>query len=312
MKKRLLSVLAFALAVSAGAAFVLYQLIASRVKVTASNVPPTKKIFVAARDLGLGALVAERDVTSQEVIVAPSGAIEKKEDIIGRGVTSPIHQDSPFFDGMLAAKGGGAGLVALIPNGMRAFAVHVNEVAGVAGFAVAGMHVDVLVSGSGQANIGGGGPITRTVLQNIQILSAGQNFQKDAEGKPVLVQVVNLLVTPEQAELLNLAGEQRVQLSLRNPGDNDIVSTPGAALSTLFDGKPIRPLSSQTQADSPPVRVKRAPRVEPAIAAPAPAPAPVAPPHVIQVFAGDKKTESVFPASDKEREAARPVPAPHE
>ena len=75
--------------------------------------------------------------------------------------------------------------------------LRVNEVVGVAGFAVAGMHVDVLVAGvppGGSAQ--GAGSISRTLLQNISVLSAGQNYQKDAEGKPVLVQVVNLLVTP--------------------------------------------------------------------------------------------------------------------
>ena len=121
---------------------------------------------------------------------------------------------------------------------MRAFAVHVNEVVGVAGFAVAGMRVDVLVSGvprqrPRKAPIG---PVTRTLLQNIEVLSAGQNFQKDAEGKPVLVQVVNLLVTPEQAEVLNLATEQSIQLVLRNPSDKEIVKTPGASTSNLFAG----------------------------------------------------------------------------
>ena len=69
---------------------------------------------------------------------------------------------------------------------MRAFAVHVNEVVGVAGFAIAGMRVDVLVSGTppGATEGVGVGSITRTLLQNIQVLSAGQNYQKDAEGKP--------------------------------------------------------------------------------------------------------------------------------
>src|ERR1019366_10215637 len=114
----------------------------------------------------------------------------------------------------------------------------VTEVIGVAGFAVAGMRVDLLVSGSppgttAQENVGN---ITRTLLQNIQVLSAGQNYQKDAEGKPVLVQVVNLLVTPEQAEILNLATQQTIQLVLRNPADQTIVNTPGASTLNLFAG----------------------------------------------------------------------------
>src|SRR5580658_4356129 len=147
MKKRLIGVLAFALVVSAGAAFVLYQLIASRMTVGASTKPATIKVLVSARDLAPGALIQERDVRIQDYLTPPPGAILKKEDVISRGVTAPIHEDEPFYDNSLAAKGAGAGFAATIPEGMRAFAVHVNEVVGVAGFAVAGMRVDVLVSG---------------------------------------------------------------------------------------------------------------------------------------------------------------------
>src|SRR5665213_1175216 len=202
MKKRLLSVLAFALAVSAGAAFVLYQLIASKVKVGASSAPRTTRVFVASRDLALGALILERDLRSAEYLSPPAGALSKKEDLVGRGVTNPIHEDEPFFDASLAPRGAGAGFAATIPQGMRAFAVHVNEVVGVAGFAVAGMRVDILVSGLPPGSATDSlGSITRTLLQNVEVLSAGQNYQKDAEGKPVLVQVVDVLVTPAQAEV---------------------------------------------------------------------------------------------------------------
>ena len=237
MKKRLIGVLAFALAVSAGAAFVLYQLIASKMTVGASTVKPTTtKVFVAAKDLELGALITERDVITQDYLTVPAGAILKKEDIVNRGVTTPVHQDAPFYENALAPKGAGAGFASTIPTGMRAFAVHVNEVVGVAGFAVAGMHVDVLVAGSPPGATENVGSITRTLMQNVQVLSAGQNYQKDAEGKPVLVQVVNLLVTPGQAEILNLATQQTIQLVLRNPTDTTIVSTPGASTMNVFAG----------------------------------------------------------------------------
>jgi pilus assembly protein CpaB len=291
MKKRLIGVLAFALAVSAGAAFVLYQLIASRMTVGASTKPPTIKVLVANRDLGMGALVQERDVRTQEYLTPPPGALLKKEDIINRGVTAPIHEDAPFYEASLAPKGAGAGFAATIPPGMRAFAVHVNEVVGVAGFAVAGMRVDLLVSGTppGAEGAGPSGNITRTLLQNIQVLSAGQNYQKDAEGKPVLVQVVNLLVTPEQAEILNLATQQTIQLVLRNPADRTIVSTPGASTLNLFAGGIIR-----------------APRIE-AASVPPPRIAAIVPPPVapekprtitIEVFQGAKKVESTFKDPD--------------
>jgi pilus assembly protein CpaB len=104
---------------------------------------------------------------------------------------------------------------------MRAVAIRVNDVVGVAGFVVSGQRVDVLISGTppgGASN----GPKLKTLLQNIEVLSAGTNFQKDAEGKLVQVPVVNVLVTPEQAEVLSLASNQTViQLILRDPLDND-------------------------------------------------------------------------------------------
>jgi pilus assembly protein CpaB len=287
MKKRLIGVLAFALAVSAGAAFVLYQLIASKMTVGASAKPPTTNVLVASRDLELGALIQEKDVMTQEYLTPPPGAILKKEDIINRGVTSPIHQAAPFYDVALAARGAGAGFAATIPEGMRAFAVHVNEVVGVAGFAVTGMHVDLLVSGTPPGVTPEPvGPVTRTLLQNIQVLSAGQNYQKDAEGKPVLVQVVNLLVTPEQAEILNLATQQTIQLVLRNPADRAIVDTPGASTMNLFSGG--KPPAPRLEARAQPQQ-----RLAP------PAPKPLAVPQktqtvTIEVFQGEKKIESTF------------------
>lgn len=303
MKKRLLSVFAFALAVSAGAAFVLYELIASKVKAGGAPAPPpTTKVFVASRDLELGALVLEKDIRTQQYLTPPAGAMTKKEEIIGRGVVTPIHEDAPFFEKSLAPRGAGAGFAATIPKGMRAFAVHVNEVVGVAGFAVAGMRVDILVSGSPP---GGGaeslGPITRTLLQNIEVLSAGQNFQKDAEGKPVLVQVVNLLVTPEQAEILNLATDQKIQLVLRNPADQEIVKTPGAATANLFLGGVSRLPTPSSGPRLPSAARVRAPE------APVP-PKPnfdLTPRKVtVEVFAGSRKTESTF--SDAAAPAVQP------
>jgi pilus assembly protein CpaB len=147
----------------------------------------------------------------------PTGASSHKQDFIGRGVTTKIYAREAILDSRLAPKGAGGGLAATIPNGMRAVAVAVNEVVGVAGFAVAGMHVDVLISGTPPSGTGGLGT-QRTLLQNIEVLSAGQDFKKDSEGKPIAVQVVNLLVTPEQAEQLSLASHQTtIQLVLRNP-----------------------------------------------------------------------------------------------
>lgn len=288
MRKRLIGVLAFALAVSAGAAFVLYQLISSRMSVGASAKPKTIKVLVASRDLETGALIQDRDLRTQEYLAGPPGAILKKEDILNRGVIAPIHEDSPFYETSLAPKGAGAGFAATIPTGLRAFAVHVNEVIGVAGFAVPGMRVDVLVSGVPPGETGVG-TITRTLMQDIQVLSAGQNYQKDAEGKPVVVQVVNLLVTPDQAEMLTLAAQQTIQLVLRNPADRNIVSTPGASTLGLFAGGKIRmPRLDVEDENSEKRPVVETPQV-------APAPAPIKPRTVtIEIYNGNSRVESTF------------------
>jgi pilus assembly protein CpaB len=308
MNKRLISVFVFALTVSAGAAFVLYQLISSKVTAGAASHPTTKSVFVAARDLQPGALITERDITRQDYITVPDGAITKKEDILNRGVITAIHRDAPFYDGILSKQGEGAGFATIIPTGMRAFTVRVNEVIGVAGFAVAGMHVDVLVAGTPPGGSQTNGSISRTLLQDISVLSAGQNYQKDAEGKPVLVQVVNLLVTPSQAEILNLATDQRIQLVLRNPTDNVITETSGAATANLFEGGTIhisRPnVTSETDAQPKP---RRKPEM-PVVAMATPVVQPVAPPPpapktaVVEVLSGStrasvtvKKTASVSP-----------------
>lgn len=297
MNKRLISVFVFALTVSAGAAFVLYQLISSKVTAGAASHPATKSVFVASRDLQPGALITERDITKQDYITIPDGAITKKEDILNRGVIAAIHRDAPFFDGTLAKAGEGAGFATIIPPGMRAFTVRVNEVVGVAGFAVAGMHVDVLVAGTPPGGAQGAGSISRTLLQDLSVLSAGQNYQKDAEGKPVLVQVVNLLVTPAQAEILNLATDQRIQLVLRNPTDNVITDTSGAATANLFEGGAIhvpRPVVA-SDADAPAPKPRRKPEspiitMAPPVLQPVPLP-PAPKTAVVEVLSGGARSQ---------------------
>jgi pilus assembly protein CpaB len=118
------------------------------------------------------------------------------------------------------------------------------------------------------------GPKVKTLLQNIEVLSAGTDIQKDAEGKPQQVQVVNLLVTPEQAELLSLASNQtHIQLILRNPLDTQTTKPPGTAVANLFNGgNPVRP--------------------KPVAGRPAPPPTPRI--YLVEVFNGSKKTEEKF------------------
>jgi pilus assembly protein CpaB len=192
----------------------------------------TVKLVLASRDLELGTVLREGDlVLTDWPGEMPTGASSHPEDFVGRGVLNKIYAKEPILEARLAPKGAGGGFAATIPQGMRAVAVPVNQVVGVAGFVVPGIHVDVLSSGTPP---GAQGTVTRTILQNIEVLSAGQDFKKDAEGKPVAV-VVNLLVTPEQAQQLVRSSQQgTISLVLRNPLDRGVMKTPGAALEQLW------------------------------------------------------------------------------
>jgi pilus assembly protein CpaB len=128
--------------------------------------------------------------------------------------------------------------------------------------------------------------VAKTLLQNIEVLSAGQNFQKDAEGKPVQVQVVNLLVTPEQAEILSLASnETRIQLVLRNPLDTQTAKTTGVALGTLYGA-----VAKPPEAPRPPRRIAARVTLPPVLVEP---PKPAGP-VMVEVINGTKRMESKF------------------
>jgi pilus assembly protein CpaB len=302
MNQRFISVLVFAFVVAGCASLLLYRLTVSHV--TTQAAPNSTKAIVAARDLELGAVIKESDLKAAPWPGAlPANAVLKTEDVIGRGVTTAIYKGEPIVENRLAPKGAGGGLAAMIPAGMRAVAVRVNDVVGVAGFVVPGMRVDVLISGSPPSN-GSQGTLTRTLLQNIEVLSAGQEFKKDAEGKPVMVQVVNLLVTPEQAEMLSLATNQTyVQLVLRNPLDTQMAKTPGTAINELFTSTVARPRKT---AEPKMVASNRAPKpasVGPQLPPPAPKPVQPAKPQtfVMEIINGAHKSESKFEVKSEEK-----------
>jgi pilus assembly protein CpaB len=231
MDQRFVAVLVFAFIVATGAIFTLYRLTSDRQPVLAPA--PTVKLVLASRDLELGTIIRDGDLVLTDwpsEVRVPAGASSHAQDFVGRGVITKIYAHEPILEGRLAPKGAGGGFAATIPQGMRAVAVPVNEVVRLAGFAVPGMRVDVLISGTPPNGTGGLGTLTKTLLQNIEVLSAGQDFKKDAQGKPVAVEVVNLLVTPEQAQqLVQVSLQSTISLVLRNPLDRDVTKTPGGA-----------------------------------------------------------------------------------
>ncbi len=239
MNRRISTILAIAFAVALISAFLVAHLVGK--SMAAAHRLSANRVIAANTDIKLGTILTDSNLTTVEVGTVPRGAIQDKKNAIGRGVISDLYQGEPILESRLAAVGSGGGLAAAIPSGMRACAVKVDEVVGVSGFVTPGMHVDVIVSGTppGPANANDG-TLVRTVLQNLQVLSAGTDIEKDAAGKAKPVQVVNLLVTPEQAETLSLASNQtRIQLVLRNPLDTQVAQVPGNAVGNLFgEGKP--------------------------------------------------------------------------
>ena len=294
MNGRLVTVLVFALVVASAASFAVYHFLASGMK--QPTVVAQSKMLVASRNLDVGSLIKEGDL--REIPWSgdlPANALNTSAEVVGRGVVAMIYKDEPIFAPRLAGKGAGAGLAATIPMGKRAVALRVNDVVGLAGFVQPGMRVDVLISGSGPGTASSqSGVLVRTILQNIEVLSAGQKIEKNMEGKPEEAQVVNLLVSPSQAEILSLAGtETKVQLVLRNPMDTEELPSQGTSISRLFgagsDG-PSRPALEEPV--RPHIMANRRPASPPA-SPPAVAPSSPRPPETdtVEVFTGAKKSQ---------------------
>ena len=272
---------------------------------TAAPANGEKDLVVASQILPLGATIHPSHVKVVRVPqrLFPAGGFSKIEEVVDRPVVSPILEGEALVEGRLAARGSGLGMAPMIPPGMRALSVRVNDVAGVAGFVLPGMRVDVLVTGRPP---GRDDSVTTTVLQNILVLSAGQTLQADAKAQTINAPVVSLLVDPAQAEILTLANtEGHIQLVLRNSTDQQAIRPPGRALRDLFaaagHSEPLpRPMPDR------PVERARASR-EPSRPQPPPAvekPAPVLP------EASEKEEVTVIRGNVKTIETAVPKAAP--
>ncbi|MCX6630847.1 MAG: Flp pilus assembly protein CpaB, partial [Candidatus Solibacter sp.] len=166
--------------------------------------PAEKQVVVAITLIPAGTILDGASVKLRGVpeTLFPAGAFSRLEDVLERPVISAIQADEPVVEARLAVKGSGVGLGPLIPPGMRAISVRVNDVVGVAGFVLPGMRVDVLVTGRPPNR---SDTETQTVLQNITVLSAGQSIATDGKSQPITTPVVTLLVSPAEAEALTLS-----------------------------------------------------------------------------------------------------------
>ena len=238
---RTLTVVAIAVLTAAVASFAVYRAIERiperRVEIASVHV------VVAAEPIPVGTRLTEKHL---KLVAWPTrnqvdGGFTDIKQIVGRGAIVPIGTNEPVTSAKVADPAAGAGLPPVIPTGMRAISVRVNEVIGVAGFAVPGTRVDVVVTVSKDRDQA----MTRTVVSNVQVLTAGSKFDQDKskDGKPIPTSVVTLMVLPEDAERIALAqNEGKLTLALRNPLDIAPTDTRGiklAALMTPPGGQPV-------------------------------------------------------------------------
>lgn len=232
-RTRLLMIGALALAVGALVALYVYKSL--QLRSGAGNVPGTE-VIVAADDLNVGARIEDRDIRIIRIAASdlPPGAPRRKADVLNHGVILPISKGEFILPNKLAGENAGAGLPALIPPGMRAVSVRVNEVVSVAGFVTPGTRVDVLLTGTPN---GGNDPETTTVLQNVAVIASGHTLERTATGEAQNTPVITLLVSPDDAQRLTLASTQgKIQLSLRNPLDTKADDVPASSERGLYKG----------------------------------------------------------------------------
>jgi len=285
MRNRIFAVFALAIAAGGGLAYATFNAINTQpVKTVAA---PTQPVVVAASDLNLGTELKKEDLTVVNFPqgAAPEGTFARVADVVGRGLIVQLVKNEPVLPAKLASKEAGAGLPPIIPDGMRALSVRVNEVVGVAGYVLPGTRVDVVCTASPTSQPGDA--TSKLILSNVQVLTAGTRLEQDQEkGKPMQVTVVTLLVYPEQAERLALAStEGKIQLALRNPLDQGAPDTPGikpaALLGQAKAAAPARPVvaKSSTKKVVGPVTQEAAP------AAPVP---------TVEIIRGDKRSAEII------------------
>jgi pilus assembly protein CpaB len=248
----------------------------------------TQMIVVAAQPMELGTRL---DPSKLKLVPWPAGQpmegmFTSVAECTNRALVTSVAENEPILKAKLASADSGAGLSATIPEGMRAISVAVNDVIGVAGFVTPGTMVDILVTGQSVGGSNGSLDITRTILENIRVLAAGQKIEQDRDGKPQTVSVITVLVNPEDAAKLTMASTQgKIQLALRNTVDTKATNPPAVLQSNLF-------ATASQEAPPKPVVVSSAPRkVAPAPAAPALPP----PPYTVEVITGDKRETKNFP-----------------
>jgi pilus assembly protein CpaB len=285
-RTRLLMIGVLALALGFFASVYVYRNLQAR---SGGSSEPGIEVIVAANDLQVGARVEDHDIKIIKIPKEdmPPGAPRRRADVLGHGVIIPIARGEFILPNRLAGENAGSGLPALIPPGMRAVSVRVNEVVSVAGFVTPGTRVDVLLTGTPGA---GGEQETTTVLQNVAVLASGHTLERTSTGEAQNTAVITLLVSPDDAQRLTLASsEGHIQLALRNPLDTKQDEVASSNSRGLYKGG----------AAPPPVKPTAVHQTIPkkTVTAPPPPATGVS----IEVYQGDKKPDVVkFPDEGSE------------
>jgi pilus assembly protein CpaB len=233
---RSICVIALALVCGVSAAFGIRQL---RGAAAPSSSTEMAQVVVAKKDIPRGQMLRAEMLTTRPCPKdwVPAKALRRIEDALERSALTLIGAGETVSESKIAPKDAGRGLAALIPSGMRAYTVKTSRVASnVAGFVLPGNRVDVLLTLRGNSEDGTGGGSTTTLLQAVEILAVDQQLDAPAENKtdPKQSSSVTLLVTPDQAALLDLGQNMgTLTLSLRSPGDTAAALTSPATLNLL-------------------------------------------------------------------------------
>ena len=275
-RSRLLMIGGLALAVGLLVAFSVYNKL--RTSPGSNSSERAVRVVVAADDVLVGVKLDAHDVRVITVpeSAAPPGAFSDPAKVVGRGAILPISKGDFILTSKLAALNAGGGLPSLIPPGMRAVSVRVNDVVSVAGFVQPGTRVDVLATGN---EAGSGGRQTTTVLENVAVIAVGKSLDRSNSTDAQTAPVITLLVSPDDAQKLALVSQEgRIQLSLRNPLDTKKGGIGATRSSSLYLGETPAPAPSKAK-----VRkvVAKVPATPPA-------------PYQVEMIRGSKRDETKF------------------
>ncbi|MBI1390668.1 MAG: Flp pilus assembly protein CpaB [bacterium] len=240
--------------------------------------PQMSSVVVAVEKIPAGTEVRAEQVKTVDMPAESlnPGMFSTMDDVTGRYARSSIFPGEAIVSDRLTAPGAAGGLPTLIPEGYRAITLRVDDAVSVAGFVRPGHRVDILTTVDVEAETRE--TITKTILQNVEVIATGQELEDD-ESKPQLTPTVTVLVTLDQAERLTLAANAGViRLVLRGINDRDQQTTEGVSLTSLI------PQTKKEERLPEPVQVIEEPKEE----------APKRPVRVVEVYRGAERSEVAF------------------